>query len=64
MTNREWLNCLSNDELAEWLCDSKLDVRLTNMCNTNIFTGVGTIKMSYTDSLLGLKKWLGDEHYE
>ncbi len=34
MTNREWLDSLSNDELAEWLCDAKLDARLTNMCDT------------------------------
>ena len=64
MTNREWLNSLTNDELAEWLCDAKLDVRLTSMCGTPIYTGVGTIKLSYTDSLLGLKKWLEEEHNE
>lgn len=64
MTNREWLNSLSDDELAEWLCDCLYDERLSKICGTPINTGVNTVKLSFMHSLLGMKKWIKEERRE
>lgn len=55
MNNREWLNSLTNEELANWLCD--------NLYNSieNRYYGVSQIKFAYSDSILGLQEWLRQE---
>lgn len=46
MTNREWLATLTNRELGEFLCGDDFQA----------------IKMSYTQSTLGVAEWLGREY--
>lgn len=46
ITNRDWLNILTNKQLATFLC-------------SDMFTN---LKMSYTSSLCGLEDWLGQPH--
>ena len=62
MTNREWLNSLSDKDLAHWLCNSLYDENLSQIFGTPTYIGVDTVKLSYSHSLLGLKKWLAEEH--
>ena len=60
MTNREWLNSLTNDEFANWLCDAMYDEDLSRKLGTDVYIGISQIKFAYTDSRLGLKQWLGE----
>lgn len=48
MTNREWLNSLSDKELAEYLASDEFQI----------------LKMSFTYTSLGLEKWLQQERIE
>lgn len=64
MTNREWLNGLTNDEFADWLCDAMYNEELSRELGTDIYTGISQIKFAYTDSRLGLKQWLGERKNE
>ena len=61
MTNREWLDNLSDYDLAHWLCDCFYDGELSIKCGYPIYAGVSTIKSAYNNSLLGLQKWLCGE---
>ena len=47
MTNRDWLNGLSNNELVEWL----------------LSPGFEMLKMAFTQTDAGLKEWLDKEYY-
>ena len=47
-TNRDWLNSLTNEELADWLCSSEFQI----------------LKMSFTQSNTGLAEWLNKERIE
>lgn len=51
MTNREWLNSLSDEELALWLCDD-LNGR-----------GLSQVKFRSTKSVDGLANWMKEEHF-
>lgn len=55
MTNREWLEGLSDSQLAAWLCDD-----LYNPADDRTY-GVSQIKYSYSHSELGLVEWLKRE---
>lgn len=50
MTNREWLNSLSDEDLALWLCD----------CLNG--TGLSYIKLRYSISTVGLAEWMEEKH--
>lgn len=58
MTNREWLESLSNEELAEWLCDN---LYLKTIEGIPIYSGINAVKSSYIHSQLGVLDWLGKE---
>lgn len=70
MTNREWLESLSDEELAAWMCNNY--IRNVNTATgtfetitiTDLPTGIDNLKMSFSHSQLGLTKWLGEESYE
>ena len=47
-TNRDWVNSLTNEELADWLCSSEFQI----------------LKMSFTQSNIGLAEWLDKERIE
>ena len=60
MTNREWLNTLSDEDFAKWCIEAdKWDV------NTGIFEHpfprLESIKFSNISSIDGLLKWLKEE---
>lgn len=64
MTNREWLNSLSNKELAEWLCDcyqTEIETNLPGNPKFPIFLGISQLKSQYTCSFYGIKEWLEQE---
>lgn len=50
MTNREWLNSLTDEELALWLCD-ELNGR-----------GLSQVKFRSTKSTEGLADWMKEEY--
>jgi len=60
MTNKEWLESLSDSELAAWLCDSYV-VSYKNITYT---TGLTHVKCASTNSLLYTEQWLAQEHIE
>ena len=47
-TNRDWVNSLTNKELADWLCSSEFQI----------------LKMSFSQSNIGLDEWLNKERVE
>lgn len=55
MTNREWLNSLSNKELAEWFCN--------NLDNAIVCGSQGREKDCNT-SYIDFQDWLQAEHEE
>lgn len=61
MTNRDWLNTLTDDELAEWFCDALIDKDLSKRCGETIRSGLHSIMLSYNDSLGGMKQWLKEK---
>ena len=60
MTNREWLNSLSNEDFANWCVSAELHDYETNTFKQPS-PKLDTIKYSYTQSEAGLIEWLGQE---
>lgn len=67
MTNREWLNTLSNEDFAKW-CLKEETVRHIFDKSKNISYEINeptpkleTIRKEYTSSYDGLLKWLNEE---
>lgn len=58
MTNREWIESLTDEELAAWLCDN-YPVEVFD--GTFFTTGVGGVKSRFTHSELGLIEWLKEQ---
>lgn len=55
MTNREWLESLSDSQLAAWLCDC-----LVNPIEDRVY-GVSQIKFAHNHSELGLIGWFNQK---
>lgn len=58
MTNREWLNILTDEELRDFLC---------NQMKQKIFDieydwGIDDVRRSYVSSSVGLLQWLKNEY--
>lgn len=62
MTNREWLESLSDEDFALWLCDGYPEsLEQSNGKTITLNTGAHIIGRGYTDSLGGLRGWLKEE---
>ena len=75
MTNREWLNTLTNAELSSWLCETseiigyepkivKIDNEPKNMLVAqfdNLYPRLRDLVGRYSSSYLGIEKWLSEE---
>jgi hypothetical protein len=59
MTNREWLNSLADGDLTLWLCDS-MPILVNGLIMG--YTGLDSVKFSYSNSILGINQWLGEEY--
>ena len=75
MTNREWLETLSNEDLARWMCEeASIQIGWKEIeQNGEIFQMAEFDSLSprlleitrlYTQSIKGIEKWLGEEHYD
>ena len=61
MTNREWVNNMTDDEFADFCCnEDNVDFRTGEYIG--LHPHLRTIKMSYTSSEGGLKQWLKREY--
>lgn len=64
MTNREWLESLSDEDLAAWLCDNYF-VEEPHLLYPDITvrytTGLTTVKDEYGYSENGLTDWFKEE---
>lgn len=63
MTNREWLNSLSDDDFAVWCLEGDVFNYETTKCEPPT-PRLYTIRISNTSSLYGLKEWLKQERLE
>lgn len=63
MTNREWVNNMTDEEFADWCCNEEI-VDWSTGRNCGITPKLRTIKMSYTSSEGGLRIWLKQERSE
>ena len=65
MTHREWLESLSDEDLAAWLCDNYY-VQEPHLLYPDITvrytTGLTAIKGRYSYSEYGLTGWFKEEH--
>ena len=61
MTNREWLESLSNDDLARQFIKATSDCR--RICSASVYStcGISTVGYTCTD---GMAMWLNEEHKE
>ena len=63
MTNREWLNSLSDDDFAIWCIEAEeFNSEATKFKQPT--PRLHQIRFSYTSSLYGLKEWLKQERQE
>jgi len=65
MTNREWLNSLTNEELVEWLfkeSSSHFNYQKGDYEIDYIHPTKYEISWNYTQSELGMKQWLEENH--
>lgn len=60
MTNREWLQGLSDEELARFLTEGLL-VTSTRWDGTPYFMNIRQIANNYMLSVFGIKEWLSKE---
>lgn len=60
MTNKEWLNSLTNEEFASWICDGE-EFDYEKNENYPPSPKWSTIQGQYTSSKLGLLIWLKQE---
>ena len=63
MTNREWLNSLSDDDFAVWCIEAEVFNYKTAKCEPPT-PRLDNIRFLYTSSLYGLKEWLKQERVE
>lgn len=56
-TNRQWLESLTDKQLAEFLAFG-LRVRSTHYISESFIISIGQIAISYTESISGIEKWL------
>lgn len=62
ITNRQWLQSLSDADLAMWLLDRyTIHLKLDDY-NCNVKVGLQSLIKGYTDSYLGLFNWLTEVH--
>lgn len=64
MTNREWLNTLTDEEFTDWLINDEYangEVIDGIMQMTQPSPKLKTLKWSYTISYSGVLEWLGKE---
>lgn len=60
MTNREWLETLSDEDFADWCCGGDaIDFKTGRPIGIN--PHLYNIKYSYADAILGLINWLKAE---
>lgn len=67
MTNREWLNTLSNEDFVKWCLNEENTIirpsytadKMYKICEPT--PKLETIKYQYTSSYDGLLKWLDEE---
>ena len=65
MTNREWLESLSDDALALWFCDDYIAEKIDPVYTKEVlryFSGVSMVKRQCANSYLALRDWLKEEH--
>ncbi len=65
MTNREWLESLSNEDLAAWLCDAYIVEAhdpLHPEATVRYQTGLTAVIKNSTYSILHLQDWFKDDH--
>lgn len=63
MTNREWLNSLTDEEFADWCCGQDvIDGRTFKPIG--VYPKLNGIKFRHLDSLIGLREWLKEERRE
>jgi len=60
MTNREWLNSLTDEDFIKWLIDSETFDEKTYKC-FEPSPKYDTLKWSWTSTALGLAEWLKEE---
>ena len=63
MTNREWLNSLSNEDFIKWCLDPEV-VDFKTLKSENPSPRLESIKYRYTSSRHGLLDWLNEERVE
>lgn len=75
MTNREWLNSLSDAELSSWLCETSAIIgygtKIVQVNNEpkemkiaqfdNLYPRLRDLVGRYSSSNLGIEKWLSEE---
>jgi len=63
MTNRDWVNSLSDEDFVKWCLDRDFwDSEKSNLSDPH--PRLETIKFSYTSSRYGLLDWLSKERNE
>lgn len=62
MTNRQWIESLTDDEFADWCCNEEI-VNWSTGQSVGITPKLKTIKASYSSSFGGLKEWLKQERF-
>ena len=60
MTNREWLNSLTDEEFASWVCDEEV-YDLANNVYAHPAPKWNRLMYQYNDSKGGLLMWLKQE---
>lgn len=62
ITNRQWLESLSDVDLAMWLLDRYTVHLKLDDYDCNVKVGLQSLIKGYTDSYLGLFNWLTEVH--
>lgn len=63
MTNRQWVNNMTDEEFANWCCNRDVYDYSARKC-VGIYPHLQTVKDAYTSSEGGLKIWLKQERSE
>ena len=68
MTNRQWLNTLTNEELAHWILDKEsslcADKKSGKMYYDNLSPRLREVYAFYNDAVLRLIEWLDEERVD
>lgn len=62
ITNRQWLESLTNKQLAEFFTFG-LSVRSVHYIGEPFIISITQIAMRYTASISGIEKWLSESQY-